>query len=198
MAFPPIEAKGQITWPIYWRANRRTRLALLIYSVPLLVIGVWCVVTWGLHPGRCDGSALFAMALLFLFFGVFLLMIPYTSARRIFDTSKTLHLPFQANADDEALQVSTELGSMRYPWPLFYSVKLEESLVLLYISLAHIYIFDPSFFSSDDEWRSFRTLVSSKVKTQRPRSNVSPAKTLILWIIIVMLVYVLYQLKSHV
>ena len=187
-----IAYHGMIDEATYTRAARNVRamrkILGLVGSLLLLSIIVALV---PLAHGSFDPATIGPV----LFFG-FMLLFLFWSARRAaknqLATNKVLQGPIRGVITEETVQIISDYSTANLPWSVFHFADVRPDLVLLYASISHAHIFPRSFFGSDSEWSTFCGWVATKVP-KKPKGS-STFRTVILWAIIVVAVFLLKAL----
>lgn len=127
--------------------------------------------------------------------GVVVLVLVYRrSMRKKWASNRLAQAAMSGEAGEEALRLETEYSKARMPWNVFLKRRMTPELVVIYGAQNLFFLFPRSFFSSDRDWEEFRALVAAKVAAA-DKGRMNPfIKTALLWMIIVILVFILWNL----
>ncbi len=123
------------------------------------------------------------------FLGILFMVLPWISARRQFRTSKILGSPTTGSASEQALSISSKLGSAEIPWDSFYRSIVSKDIVMLYQSAYVFQVIPKEFFQAETDWTEFQNCVRSKVKPRKNRLMFA----LVIWIILVAIVLIILR-----
>jgi|GEM_PF-6620471 len=153
-----ISFSGTLDVKTYAKAVRKMSKTPMYVGGPLLMVAV------AVGAARPD---LWLFSLIVGLFGVSMFFAPGRAARRIFATSAMIGAPHRYTADDDRLTIDTPYSSSNFPWRVFYTYRLDDDVILLYLSAAQSLVLPRNFFASGDEWEAFRTLLRAHVRQPR-------------------------------
>jgi Na+/melibiose symporter-like transporter len=161
-----IRFTAQLTPEDYVRAQRLhagPRVYFVVGSFMLAVLSLIVFVSGDAHDGR---TWVVTGGLWVIWFLVFCLTQPRGMARRAaktFSQQKTLQVPFEGEITDEKWHVRSEIGESRISWADFHKWKGNKNLVLVYQSDRLFNMFPRRFFISDEEFQSFKELLTRAI-----------------------------------
>ncbi|HWS72603.1 MAG TPA: YcxB family protein [Thermoanaerobaculia bacterium] len=168
-------------------AVRRTK------AMRRLTIGVSIVLAVGIAASIAGDWRSWAPAIvLCVFVLVGLFRATGTQARKQLAANKTLQGPIRGVARESGIEINGDYTTANYPWSVLHRHEVAGDVMLLYVSPRIAHILPRSFFGSDAEWDAFRTVVAANVPAKvKQRSLV---KTIAIWIVIIVLVFLLWSL----
>ena len=84
--------------------------------------------------------------------------------RRHWKNNRTIQQPVHGVVSDEGITWDVQdISSSKLPWHLLLRYRDTESLVLVYQALNQVFYFPRHYFSTDQDWSSFKQLVASKL-----------------------------------
>jgi hypothetical protein len=160
-----IPFKGQITQAelvsIYTLAYKGRRWLTYVFG-PLFVIflGIFIysggkVSTNGFLLGDLIFSGLIAGGALWE---------PSITARRIYQNQSEMRDLFTGTIDGEGISLKTLLLTQKFKWGDYNKIVRDRSLVILYQKNSKFNFFPRPWFSSDQDWQKFLSIVDSKVE----------------------------------
>src|SRR3954454_24279886 len=179
-----IEFKGQIDEKLYRRVLYRQMRGLIVIAC-IWLFSFLCVLATA--PVR----SLIGWPLLFPLLAIYMLLLPYLTARRGMKTGAMLSAPAHGSADEKHFVWGGEFGRSDVPWSKFFRVQTGPDYLLLFSSAQQFFIIARRYFANDTDWEAFRNLAMANVKVVRNRSIL---KTAILWFAVIIVVFVIWTL----
>ena len=183
-----IEFNGQLDEKLYRRVLYRQMRGLITFACVWLLAFASAFATM---PAR----SLIGWPLLFPAFAIYVLFLPYLTARRGMKTGAMLAAPFHGSADETHFVSQSEFGRSDIPWSKFFRVQTGPDYVMLYSSAQQFYIIAQRFFSSETDWEAFRNLATANVKAIKRGSSF--LKTAILWFVITLVVFLIWTFVNQ-
>src|SRR5947199_5311407 len=122
-----IEFNGQIDEKLYRRVLYRQMRGLITIACIWLFTFLCALAT---APAR----SLIGWPLLFPAFAVYMLFLPYLTARHGMKTGAMISAPFRGSADETHFVSESEFGRSDVPWSKFFRVQTGPDFVMLYSS----------------------------------------------------------------
>jgi membrane protein implicated in regulation of membrane protease activity len=97
-----------------------------------------------------------------IFWVIYAVVLPW-NVRRIFSQQKTLQGEYETVISPEMLEATSENGTMRMRLSDFYKYKVGKDLILLYQSQALFHMFPRRFFSSEEDFKMFRSFLEANL-----------------------------------
>jgi hypothetical protein len=111
-----------------------------------------------------DPSMAFRTFLPFMIAGPVVFLAQRFGARHQWKNNKIMQRPVNGVVSDDGIMWNIEgLSSMRAPWDLLLGYRESRELLLIYQGPNQVMYFPRRYFSCDDDWLRFRTLVSAKL-----------------------------------
>lgn len=152
-----VEFNGQIDEKLYRRVLYRQMRGGIQFAIMLLMAFIYLLVT-------VPGSSLIGWPLLFPAGAVYILFLPYLTARRGMKTGAMIAAPFDGSVDETHFVTNSEFGRSDIPWSKFFRVQTGPDYVMLYTSAHQFYIIARRYFANDTDWEAFRSLATANVK----------------------------------
>jgi len=185
-----IRFEGTLTPEIYRRA-----LAVSGGSMPLVAWGLIAAGAINLRFADLAAPVSWAMPSFLLLFGVMLLITPRMTVKRAFATDKFLSEPITGEADEQGVRLETAHGRSDLPWAMMHKVVITPALVTIYQSAQILRIFPRAFFADEQSWEAFRRLATAAPSVAKPPRG--PIRVILLWIVIIIAVFVVWELFTH-
>jgi hypothetical protein len=89
------------------------------------------------------------------------------AVKRAYNKNKVIQLPASGTVSDEGIRWNTDsIGAGSYSWDLFLGYRAMDALVIAYLGSNQVLYFPRRYFSSDEEWDSFREIISRNLRRQ--------------------------------
>jgi hypothetical protein len=192
-----IQFSGQYTFDQFKKAQtaasglrRPFRWMLLpIAAVILLGVGV-PLVKEGMAPAE------WLPVLVFLVLGTGVYMFRRMTIRQNFESNRALDRPISGTIDEEGVELVSQYGQSRTPWPVYYQARVSKNMVLLYQSTTQALFLPREFFASDSDWDRFIEIVRTSVKAP-PMARRRSVWVLLLWMAIFLTVIMIWNFSQH-
>jgi hypothetical protein len=185
-----IRFEGTLTPATYRRALTDTYRPILGFGLFLILVGVI-----NLCFAEIDKPVSLAMPLFLILFGVVLFLSPRTTVKRAFATDRLLSELITGEADEQGVRLEQPHGWADLPWPLMHKVVLTRTAVAVYQSAQLLRIFPREFFTDEESWRAFRRLAAAAASARPAPSH--PLRVPLLWMTIVIVVFVLWEIYKR-
>lgn len=183
---------GTLDEETYTRAVRaqKTLRRMLIGLGAIALISIFGVVVVPLQQGAAFSPYMLA-PLIWIAAMVWLWRATVSAARKQLAENKLLQGPIRGVAREDRIEITTDYTSAALPWETLHHYELVPDAVLLFTSPGVAHILPRSFFGSGEDWDLFVSRLAEKViKTPRPKGN-SIVRTLIIWIAIIVVIFLL-------
>jgi|GEM_PF-3815791 len=179
-----VEFKGQLDEKLYRRVLRYLLRGLTSWAIVMLAAFVWILFT-------VPAAQLLDVRMLIVLLPIYVLFVPFITARRAMKTSKLIAEPFHGSADETHFVYETQFGRTDVPWEKLYRTRVTRDFILIYPSAQMFFLLTPRFFASGNDWAEFGRLVTANVKQMKKSSPF--IKTVMLWLAIIVVVFVVWS-----
>src|SRR5258708_37562187 len=108
-----VEFQGQLDEKLYRRVLRYLLRSLTLWAIVMLAAFVWVVFT-------VPAAQLLDPRMLIVLLPIYLLLVPFLTARRAMKTNQLLSEPFHGNADETHFAYESQFGRTDVPWEKLY------------------------------------------------------------------------------
>jgi hypothetical protein len=150
----------------------------------MLAAFVWVVFT-------TPPAQLLDLRMLIVLLPIYLLFVPFITARRAMKSSQLLSEPFHGSADETHFVHESQFGRTDVPWEKLYRTRVTRDFILLYPTSQMFFVLTPRFFASGSDWLEFGKLVTANVRQMKKSSPL--IKTVILWLAIIVVVFMVWS-----
>ena len=159
-----LEMSGVLEANDYIRAqylHLRPRLLYKIIGVVVLALVVWGY--WlALNDTPYDAWDILFLALPILLVFQFTVYLPWKT-RRLYRQQKAMQRHLTYTIDDHGISVESDNGTWKTPWEDVHRFKMNDRLILLYVSDCLYQILPKRFLSEPNDYERLRGLVMEKV-----------------------------------
>jgi hypothetical protein len=181
-----IRFEGTLTPEMYRRALGVMGRRMRFFAILWIVVGLI-----GLFSAHLDRPVTWGWAVFLILFGVMLLVSPTMSVKRAFATDRFLAEPITGEADEQGIRMEQRHGRTDLPWTMIYKVVMTPNLVTIYQSASLVRILTREFFADEESWQAFRRLAAAAPSSKPARR---PIYMFLLWIAIIVVVFILWEL----